>query len=92
MKGCEKMTAFYIALSSLCELVAIALLIWGFYNESKIAEWERKQYKKFRRWLAKKLISNKRFMAWLNKPAKHGKPDEDWITGQIKVFGDDMWR
>ena len=85
------MTAFYIFLSRMFELVAIALLIWGFYNESKIAEWERKQYKKFRRWLAKKLISNKKFMAWLNAPAKHGKPDAEWIEGQVKVFGD-MWK
>lgn len=85
------MTAFYIFLSSLFELVAIALFIWGFYNESEIAEWERKQYKKFRRWLAKKLISNKKFMAWLNAPAKHGRPDAEWIEGQVKVFGD-MWK
>ena len=41
--------------------------------------------------IAHKLKSSARFMAWLNKPQKHGKPDEEWIVGQVKVFGDE-WR
>ena len=40
--------------------------------------------------IALKLKSSARFMEWLNKPQKHGKPDEEWIIGQVKVFGD--WR
>ena len=41
--------------------------------------------------IALKLKSSARFMAWLNKPQKHGKPDDEWIVGQVKVFGDE-WR
>ena len=41
--------------------------------------------------VALKLKSSARFMAWLNKPQKHGKPDDDFITSQIKVFRD-TWR
>ena len=35
--------------------------------------------------------SSARLMEWLNKPQKHGKPDDEWIVGQVKVFGDE-WR
>ncbi len=41
--------------------------------------------------VALKLKSSARFMEWLNKPQKHGKPDDDFITSQIKVFRD-TWR
>lgn len=60
------MTAFYIMISSLLELTAIALLIWGFYNESKIAEWERKQWAKFKRFIRRQLRKNPRIVAWAN--------------------------
>ena len=40
--------------------------------------------------VALKLKSSARLMKWLNKPQKHGKPDEEWIVGQVRVFGD--WR
>lgn len=43
------------------------------------------------RFIRNRLKSNERFMKWLNKPQKHGKPDAEWIEGQIKVFGD-VWR
>ena len=94
-------------LESIAQLVAIftgdvlsVLLIYAFFKEPKIIKWEdehlipffRRLWKRILRFISKQLRKNKRFMAWLNKPAKHGKPDDDWITGQIKVFGDDMWR
>lgn len=41
--------------------------------------------------IAHKLKSSARFMEWLNKPQKHGKPDDEFITGQIKAFRD-TWR
>ena len=42
-------------------------------------------------YIVRKLKNSNRFMKWMNEPEKHGKPDEDWITGQIKVFGD-VWK
>ena len=85
------MTAFYIFLSSLFELTAIALLIWGFYNESKVAEWERKQFAKIKRFIRRQLRKSPRIVAWAEKPTKHGRPDADFIAGQVKVFGD-VWK
>ena len=41
--------------------------------------------------IAMKLKSSPRFMEWLNKPQKHGKLDDEFITGQIKAFRD-TWR
>ena len=85
------MTAFYTMLSSLFELFAIALLIYGYMHEEKVIARENKFIGKVKRFIRKSLKSNSRFMAWLNKPQKHGKPDADFIAGQIKVFGD-VWR
>lgn len=82
------MTAFYIMLSSLFELTAIILLLWGFAHEEKVAKWEQKQWKKFKRWLRKQLRKSDRIVAWAEKSAKHGRPDEEWITGQIQVWGE----
>ncbi len=75
------------------------LLIYAFFKEPKIIKWEderlfpflRGLWHRICRFIRKCLKSNARFMKWLNKPVKHGKPDDDWITGQVKVFGD-MWR
>lgn len=72
------------------------MLIYAFFHEEKITEWERKHifaplrrlWRRISRFIRSRLKSNARFMTWLNKPQKHGKPDEEWITGQIKVFGD----
>lgn len=87
-------------LESIAQIVATftggilsGICIYGFFHEKKVIEWEYKHiWNPLKRKIRSKLIKNKRFMAWLNAPAKHGKPDEDWITGQVKVFGDDMWR
>lgn len=85
------MTAFYIMLSSLFELTAIILLLWGFINEEKVVAWERKVWALFKSWLRTQLRKSDRIVAWAEKPAKHGKPDMAWIEGQVKVWGDE-WR
>lgn len=69
------------------------------FRYKQVLEWEAKciwsRYdalcRRIRLFIAKRMKSNARFMAWLNKPQKHGKPDADWIEGQIKVFGD-VWK
>ena len=73
------MTAFYVMLSSLFELFAIALLIWGFYNESKVAKWERKQWARLKRFIRRQLRKSDKIVAWAEKPTKHGRPDGDFI-------------
>jgi hypothetical protein len=42
-------------------------------------------------YIVRKLKNSEKFMTWLNKPTKHGKPDMAWIEGQVKVWGDE-WR
>jgi hypothetical protein len=91
MKGCEKMTAFYIALSSLCELAAIALLIYGYLHEEKVIAWENRVVRKAKSFIRNLLRKSDRIVAWAETPAKHGRPDEEWITGQVKVWGDE-WK
>jgi hypothetical protein len=90
-KGCENMTAFYIALSSLFELSAIALLIYGYLHEEKVIAWENRVVRKAKCFIRNQLRKSDRIVAWAETPAKHGKPDTEWITGQIKVFGD-VWK
>lgn len=91
MKGCEIMTAFYIAVSSLCELTAIALLIYGYRHEEKVIAWEQKMFRKAKRFIRRQLRKSDRIVAWAEKPTKHGRPDADFIAGQVRVFGD-VWR
>ena len=85
------MTAFYIALSSMFELSAIALLVYAYMHEKKVIAWENRVFSKAKRNIRKLLRKSKRIVAWSEKPTKHGKPDEEWITGQVKVFGD-AWK
>lgn len=85
------MTAFYIALSSLFELAAIALLVYGYMHEEKVIALEQKMFCKAKRFIRRQLCKNKRIVAWAEKPTKHGRPDEEWITGQVKVWGDE-WK
>lgn len=85
------MTAFYIMLSSLFELTAIFLLIWGYVHEEKVIAWENKVIRKAKSFIRNLLRKSDRIVAWAETPAKHGKPDEEWITGQVKVWGD-VWR
>ena len=82
------MTAFYIMLSSLFELTAIALLIYGYMHEEKVIAWEQSIIRKAKRFIRRQLRKSPRIVAWAEKPAKHGRPDAEWIEGQVKVFGD----
>lgn len=74
-------------------------VIYAFFHEDKWIAWKdkhlipplRRLCARIRRSIAKAMKSNARFMKWLNKPQKHGKPDEEWIIGQVRVFGDE-WR
>lgn len=74
-------------------------LIYAHHHEEKFILWEdkhiiaplRRLWQRIKRFIRKSLKSNVRFMAWLNKPVKHGRPDANFIEGQIKVFGD-VWR
>lgn len=75
------MTAFYIALSSLFELAAIALLIYGYMHESKVVAREIKFVRKAKSFIRNLLRKSDRIVAWAETPAKHGRPDEEWITG-----------
>lgn len=58
------MTAFYIALSSLCELAGIALLIYGYLHEEKVVAWEIKIVRKAKRFIRNQLRKSKRIVAW----------------------------
>ena len=46
---------------------------------------------KAKRKIRRLLRKSDRIVAWAETPAKHGRPDEDFIAGQIKVHGD-VWR
>jgi hypothetical protein len=92
------MTAFYIALSSLFELSAMALCVYGYLHEEKVIAWEDKVIfwedkiiRKAKRNLRNLLRKSDRIVAWAEKPTKHGRPDADFIEGQVKVYGD-VWR
>ena len=85
------MTAFYTMLSSLFELTAIGLMIWGYLHEKKVIAWENRIIRKAKRVLRDMLRKSKRIVAWAETPAKHGRPDADFIAGQIKVYGD-VWK
>lgn len=90
------MNDFLIELSSFTAIFTGGILsgiyIYAKYHEPKIIEWEYKHlWNPLKRAIRKLLRKSNRFMAWLNKPAKHGKPDADFITGQVRVFGD-VWR
>ncbi len=80
--------------------VVVLGYIWLYATKhDELVEWERKYifpplrrlWRRINRFIRSRLKSNARFMAWLNKPQKHGKPDADFITGQVRVFGD-VWR
>lgn len=70
-----------------------------FFKFRETLDWEAehiwKHYdamcEKIKRFIRRQLRKSKRIVAWAEKPAKHGKPDADFIAGQVKVFGD-VWR
>lgn len=73
------------------EILAMLIIAIVAINRKKIAAWERRQWKKFKKWVRTQLRKNPRIVAWAEKPAKHGRPDMAWIEGQVKVWGDG-WR
>lgn len=79
------MASLSIAVASILMFIGIQ---WLFISFARRVE-EAVHRAKVR--IAHKLKSSARFMKWLNKPQKHGKPDDEFITGQIKTFGD-VWR
>ncbi len=58
------MTAFYIMLSSLFELTAIALLIYGYMHEEKVIAWENRIIRKAKRFIRRQLRKSKTIVAW----------------------------
>lgn len=85
-----------IATSAFLSAVFAYLL---FFRLKDVLDWEAKHIwsrydalcARIRRFIRNRLKSNERFMKWLNKPQKHGRPDEDFIAGQVKVWGDWKW-
>ncbi|MBR2867835.1 MAG: hypothetical protein IKB88_02055 [Clostridia bacterium] len=88
--------------STFYEIIAMVIIALVAVNKDKVVDWEQKQIKKLKRFLRKLWKKLKRFLrrqlrksprivAWAEKPTKRGKPDSEWIEGQIKVFGDE-WR
>lgn len=85
------MTVSDIIASSTLEVIAMAVFIWGYANKEKVIAFEIIVWSKFKRWLRRQLRKSDRIVAWAEKPARHGRPDADFIEGQIKVYGD-VWR
>lgn len=90
------MSDLLIELSSFTSIFTGGILsgiyIYAKFHEPEVTAWEYKHlWNPLKEWVRNILVSNKRFMAWLNKPAKHGSPDTEWMTDQIKVFGD-IWK
>lgn len=61
------MNGWYIALSSLFELTAIALLIYGYMHEKKVIAWENKVIGKIKRFIRRQLRKSKRIVAWAER-------------------------
>lgn len=92
MKGCEIiMSVGFAVLSSACECAAIYFMFYGLTHEDKVVAWEQKMFRKAKRFLRNQLRKSDRIVAWAEKPTKHGRPDADFIEGQIKVYGD-VWK
>lgn len=72
------------------EILAMLIIALVAINRKKIAEWEHRMWERFKRFLRRQLRKSPRIVAWAEKPAKHGRPDDEWIVGQVKVWSD--WR
>ena len=83
MKGCETMEV----IRTILEAIAIVAILYGFVNEPKVARWERKQWAIFKRWFRTQLRKSDRIVAWA-ETEKHGRPDEEFIAGQVRVWGE----
>ena len=79
--------------------ILAGMLMYALFHEEKFIAFEeryifaplRRLWRRISRFIRSRLKNNARFMGWLNKPQKHGKPDTDFITGQVRVWGD-VWR
>ena len=58
------MTSFYIALSSLFELAAIALVVYGYMHEAKVIAWENRVIGKTKGFIRRQLRKSDRIVAW----------------------------
>lgn len=67
------------------------LLVYFFCINPVVVAWERRMWTKLKKLVRRQLRKSKRIVAWAETPAKHGSPDEEWIAGQVRVFGDE-WR
>jgi hypothetical protein len=55
----------------------------------KVIDWEYKHlWNPLKKAIRKLLRKSPRIVAWAEKPTKHGRPDKEWITGQIRVWGE----
>lgn len=82
----DMMTFLNIFIRSLFELGLGALLVWGYYNEPKVAAWERKKWRAIKRGIRKLLRKIPFIVAWAEKPAKHGTPDYQFKLDQAEVW------
>lgn len=60
------MNGWYIALSSLFELTAIALLVFAYIHEDRVKAWETRVFRKCKKSLRNLLRKNKRIVMWAN--------------------------
>jgi hypothetical protein len=91
MKGCEAMDVeklINLLMLSLAQATAITFLVYLLCVNSKVVALEHRVWASFKRWLRRQLRKSPRIVAWAEKPTKHGRPDEEWITGQIRVWGE----
>ena len=70
------------------EILAMLVIALVAINKDKVVAWERKVWALFKSWLRTQLRKSDRIVAWAETPAKHGRPDEEWVAGQVRVFGD----
>ena len=84
-----------IVTSGFFSALFVLLLVFRY---KEVIEWEAKHLwsrydamcDKLKRFIRRLLRKSSRIVAWAEKPTKHGRPDADFITGQIQVWGE--WR
>lgn len=90
MKGCEAMDVekiINLLMFSFAQAVIVTFLMYLFCINPKVVAWERRVWAKFKRFIRRQLRKSKRIVAWA-ETEKHGRPDEEFITGQIRVWGE----
>ena len=73
---------------SFSQAVIVTILMYLFCENPKVVAWERRVWSSFKRWLRRQLRKSPRIVAWAETPTKYGTPDDEWITGQIRVWGE----